>query len=961
MVWTLVNHKRAHKGEGWSGMSSQKIYEKGEEITHSVHGLGQMLADLKDGRVFAKFYGDSEDEDKEIIVAVDELCVVEDMNVNETTATIPNEPPAANNPPALPPLSNFEKRAALLVERGIVTVPVVVGDKACKMTGWQELATTDGGQVKAWGQQYPEANTAAVAKSQLGGKLFLEFDHPKSRGHFENETELKVKDIVTMKVRSRKNRGYLVFNHTADSIAIGKFLNTKPKNTEMGIDEEGEFLSIRAHNAYMVGPGSIVNDGFHPDPYEIVDASPIADVPTALLEYAANHHKGKYRNCFAPASPTAKTSTVSREPTRAAQDWTENQTEGIRSRVQSDEIFMKGERNDTLSKYCYLRWVVEGCTKNELETDAKEFNQERINPPLPPEEVAATVNGKLRLAQLEPELRIAGDVVEKIRTAPVYVTPPLPTATRFAKNDEEYKQIVAANAQQTMADLQKTYDEADLEAEPVDEKEANPYPMEAWEGTPIKQFADIAGEKNNIPREYFANALLTLVGSICSKRIKAKHNSKQLVNFYTLLLSEDGGAGKNTATDWAADTFPKKTELVRKPAGAEAGTGLVGKVKNVGTYMSSFASERGALNVFAKNDCVLQVYSEFTTLLEKTGINGSGAAFKDTIMNLYDAPTIVWSEFAGTKLPKTLPDAVYNSIMASTTKDKWDEAGGMTADKTFIERLNIISVGKVKPVGILDYPEEQLKEVRKTLLARIGWLETRTMVWKFSPEAETTFKVWWGEVSTRREEDQEAGETGVTEAYGRINTYCLRVIGHLALWLSATPEVLKTLTQNQLPDGALPQVFDEVTGEVAEFGDDKPENLTWEVTVTPEIVQRAIRVAEYQIKARKQNIPAELDGADSYCENRVIKWMLKLRSTTFGILYKRANLSKWGMSRASRALDNIRRMGYLKVIADPRNPDRLADHKIVWVGDGTKTHKWDDHRGGKREGAGRRSPAFQPT
>jgi hypothetical protein len=921
--------------------NGEKSFEKGEEVTHSAHGLSQVIADMQDGRVLVKVYGDSEDEDRDMIVSANELRAVEEVDAPATVAVASEKPvlPAT----AVAPMPQPDDPIDILVKYGIPGTPL--RGKAPFLTAWQNCATTDEAQMRAWSRIPGVTGFGGVAKAEIGGFWVLETDSTDVAKRFKDATgeTLPNDGLVT---RSRQG-GHRWFKQTAESIAMGNI----PQGEVIGQD-----FSARVHNQQCVMPGS-----WHPlgGSYSMAhDAAP-KDASTTLINWLKSQEVGAEAAAASVKSMKAKTETTETNvPTPSSEPVTEEEwasSESFRSRICSDEVFRKPGRNNTLSSYCFLRWVNEGCTAEELEADAREFNAVRLVPPLDRDEVTATVNGKLKLAQKGSEVKIAGAVVEKVRTAPVFIPPP----TVEQVTQQKYEQGVQENADKAdkiMDDLQKAYDDADLDAEPADESEANPYPMEAWAGTPIGQFADIATKDNFIPKEYFVNALVTVLGSICSKRIKAAHNSKQMVNLYTLLLSEDGGGGKNTAIDWSTALFPKKSELVRKPEGSKAGTGIVPKVKNVGTYLSSFASERGALNAFEMNDTVLQVYSEFTTLLEKTGINGSGAAFKDTIMNMYDAPTIVWSEKSDTDKKtknRTFPDAVYNSIMAATTKDKWDEAGGLTSDKTFIERLNIIAVDKVKPVGILTYPEEELKKVRKVLLAYVGWLETRPMIWHFTPEAKEVFDTWFAAVLLRKEADQEAGVAGVTESYGRINTYCLRFISHLALWLAPTPKVLETLMQKQLEDCSIPQVFDEETGEVAEFGDDKPNDLTWEVEVTPEIVRRAILIAEYQIKARKQNLPADLDGADSLCENRVIKWATKLRSTTIGVLYKRGGLSKWGIGRALRAVSNVEKLGYIKTVANPRG-SREMETKVIWWGDGTKQHKWVEGRGGKRAGAGRK-------
>jgi hypothetical protein len=67
-------------------MVGQSKFESGEEVTHVVHGLCYVIADLGDGRVFVKVYGGTEDEDRDFIVSADELSIEEADGI-ETTAT----------------------------------------------------------------------------------------------------------------------------------------------------------------------------------------------------------------------------------------------------------------------------------------------------------------------------------------------------------------------------------------------------------------------------------------------------------------------------------------------------------------------------------------------------------------------------------------------------------------------------------------------------------------------------------------------------------------------------------------------------------------------------------------------------------------------------------------------------------------------------------------------------------
>jgi len=140
------------------------------------------------------------------------------------------------------------------------------------MSNWTELASIDPKQIAEWGEQYPEANIASVAKAVLGGVWFFEVDAPNFQNVIQKETGKKIPTTFT--VRSRAGRGHFYFKHNVDSIAMG--------NLQGKIDGK-ESWSARADNRYVVGPGSI-----HPDtqePYTILVDAPLVEAPDWLVEW----------------------------------------------------------------------------------------------------------------------------------------------------------------------------------------------------------------------------------------------------------------------------------------------------------------------------------------------------------------------------------------------------------------------------------------------------------------------------------------------------------------------------------------------------------------------------------------------------------------------------------------------------------------------------------------------------
>jgi hypothetical protein len=168
--------------------------------------------------------------------------------------------------------SPFERAARVLIERGVPVIPLRPATKIAFHQNWPELSSTDPKQIAEWGEQYPEANVASVAKAVLGGVWFFEVDAPNFHKVIQNETGKKIPTTFT--VKSSERRGHFYFKHNSSSIAMG--------NLQGKIDGK-EAWSVRADNRYVVGPGSI-----HPvtqKPYTILVEAPLVEAPDWLIEW----------------------------------------------------------------------------------------------------------------------------------------------------------------------------------------------------------------------------------------------------------------------------------------------------------------------------------------------------------------------------------------------------------------------------------------------------------------------------------------------------------------------------------------------------------------------------------------------------------------------------------------------------------------------------------------------------
>jgi hypothetical protein len=256
--------------------------------------------------------------------------------------------------PQSQPLTPFQQRAQILLQRNIPTFPLPPRTKAAKLQNWETLATIDHTILAALNPD-PDANTAAVAYAQPGGTFFLEIDISGYAKIIEEQTGKKLPATFAVSSRKGEGRGHFYFHHNPETIALAK----KIGKAYISVQQDGkEACSVRLNNAYVVGPGSI-----HPDTqkcYEIVQDIEIADGPVWLIEWAAQ---------------------------QAAQ---QNKTE--HPKLDDKEPIFEGSRNSSLTSELGRARQVMGMDAEQLYQYGLSVNQKRCVPPLPESEVKTIAN-----------------------------------------------------------------------------------------------------------------------------------------------------------------------------------------------------------------------------------------------------------------------------------------------------------------------------------------------------------------------------------------------------------------------------------------------------------------------------------------------------------------------------------------------------------------------------------------
>jgi len=160
-------------------------------------------------------------------------------------------------------MGTFLEIATPLIQRGIPVIPVRPQSKRGVREDQFDVATTDINVVRAWDDENSAYNVGCVGTPD--GFVILDADHPELIARIEQETGYKMPRTFTVR-SGGKRLPHLYFSQTEMSRAIG---NKKASG----------WFDLQSANKYVVGPGSVLEDG---GTYDVIDDSPIADFPEWL-------------------------------------------------------------------------------------------------------------------------------------------------------------------------------------------------------------------------------------------------------------------------------------------------------------------------------------------------------------------------------------------------------------------------------------------------------------------------------------------------------------------------------------------------------------------------------------------------------------------------------------------------------------------------------------------------------
>ncbi len=285
--------------------------------------------------------------------------------------------------PTLTALGYLEQALAMAARGArIVFYPSV--SKACTLSKWQELATTDAEAITAMAEANPSwTNYACVAKAVEDGLIIFD-DDSGIRGEYE---KIYGPFPMTLKVRSFSGKFHYYFRHSARSIAYQQALGKAYIGEKKPDGEKGELWSLRMHNSYCVGPGSVVTENGKTGEYAVAYDAEVSEITDTVLQFCRERYEAaeKREREAAPATTVQATraealsSAGTKEP-KTKKDW--------QREINSDEPIGDGERNVRLTSIGgYLRRVMK-FEETMINATLQDINSRRCVPALPSKDVS---------------------------------------------------------------------------------------------------------------------------------------------------------------------------------------------------------------------------------------------------------------------------------------------------------------------------------------------------------------------------------------------------------------------------------------------------------------------------------------------------------------------------------------------------------------------------------------------
>jgi hypothetical protein len=297
-------------------------------------------------------------------------------------------------------------------------------------------------------------------------------------------------------------------------------------------------------------------------------------------------------------------------------------------------------------------------------------------------------------------------------------------------------------------------------------------------------------------------------------------------------------------------------------------------------------------------------------------IQGTGEKLLGTVNQMFDSNEPPLSKLKGHRgRPPRAPKTAHNTILAASIEDKWSVAFAHSGSENsgLFQRVTIINSNSTNTVKKLAVPTEAMQVIGTKIARMVAPLEYQKALVRDTPEAEEIFESWFDEFKERTKDDS-------PDVRGRINVQVQRNKNILAWALNPfeiePPPLVRTvdLSKEDVPVNTYvrPQL-----------------PPTREILVTPDIMRRALKLAEYQLAVRRVSQP--IVGASDWviCENK-IRQIVK----NFGGPISRSQLSKmihverFGIKTFSIALQNLQNESQITITKGGVN---RRTEMIEWV------------------------------
>lgn len=266
------------------------------------------------------------------------------------------------------------------------------------------------------------------------------------------------------------------------------------------------------------------------------------------------------------------------------------------------------------------------------------------------------------------------------------------------------------------------------------------YPITAWEGTVVAEFAKLCADDNNIPRKMYAEAFRCALGAVVGDRLSCDGVEGALPRTYTVIVAPKG-KGKGTAIRRAVRFFNQtwsSSRMSLTPGLLSGERDFVWKPKGIGAWLAAASSVPGMARLTKDLEStirnkphmtwgntlprILSVHEEMKTFLSTLFIEGGvGSGMEGVVCQLWDDVT-----FHGTATGTR--EAVYGemmfSLLAGVTEQDWFDllSRGNAVGSGLMSRFNMIGTeGEYENVSRMKPPD--LTRLQGTFLPRVLQLE----------------------------------------------------------------------------------------------------------------------------------------------------------------------------------------------------------------------------------------------